>query len=260
MNPKWILALMAVVFAYGVVKKMTAPDSAPVTASAVADAENHAPTPVPPSGGEASWPPVIEGGVAAAAPTANYYVVLDGSGSMSRRECADNGRKIEVAIDAVRRFIQSIPAEANVGLAVFDRRDLSERVPIGANNRDAIAAALTGVRAGEGTPLKSAISLGYEKLTAQAGAQLGYGEYHLVVVTDGKPDPASEDPTEQVNDILARSPIVLHTIGFCIDDDHVLNQPGRAYYVSASNPGELQQGLQSVLAEAQTFDATKFER
>jgi Ca-activated chloride channel family protein len=52
--------------------------------------------------------------------------------------------------------------------------------------------------------------------------------------------------------------VVVHTVGFCIDEDHVLNQPGRTYYTAASNPDELRQGLQAVLAEAPNFDATKF--
>jgi hypothetical protein len=96
-------------------------------------------------------------------------------------------------------------------------------------------------------------------LTDQARSQLGYGEYHLVVVTDGEPDPDSEDPTPVVEEILEQSPVVLHTVGFCIDDDHVLNQRGRTFYAAATNPRELREGLQAVLAEADTFDATQFQ-
>ena len=278
MNPKWILILLVLVFAFGVYKKLTGPDSRPDpvdsasvpvnvdTSNRQAGTQDSATLPIEkrPAPSEqprvATWPPVSEGAVASAAPTVNYYIVLDGSGSMSRRECSGDGdsRKIEVAIDSVRRFVAAIPAGANVGLAVFDRKDLSERVPIGANNREAISQALTRVRAGESTPLKSAIRLAFDKLTDQASAQLGYGEYHLVVVTDGKPDPQSEDPSKAVREILATSPVVLHTVGFCIDSDHVLNQPGRTYYTAASNPEELQRGLQSVLAEAPNFDAVKF--
>jgi hypothetical protein len=265
MNPKWILVLMAAVFVYGVAKKMTRPEPLVGTPMSVSteqapDDEDKDEVAQPPTLGEPdvdAWPPVGDSGSVSSA--VNYYVVLDGSGSMARRECAgEGGRKIEVAIEAVRNFVKEIPVEANVGLAVFDLRDLSERVPIGADNRDAISQALGRVRAGEGTPLRSAVHLAYDRLTKQASKQLGYGEYHLVVVTDGKPDPREEDPTEEVNKILADSPVVLHTIGFCIDPDHVLNQPGRAYYASASNPEELQSGLKSVLAEAPTFDAATF--
>lgn len=268
MNTKWILILLALVVAFSVYKKVTAPDPSDTVTTDVGSVATQAETerateslaPAPEESLTSAWPPVLEGVVAAAAPTSNYYIVLDGSGSMSERECTgDSGsRKIEVAIDSVRRFVAAIPAGANVGLAVFDRRDLSERVRIGDSNREEISQALTRVRAGAGTPLKSAIRLGFDRLTAQASAQLGYGEYHLVVVTDGRPDQESEDPSSAVGDILSTSPVVLHTVGFCIDENHVLNQPGRTYYAAASNPDELQQGLQAVLAEAPNFDTTKF--
>ena len=53
---------------------------------------------------------------------------------------------------------------------------------------------------------------------AQRIAQLGYGEYHLVVVTDG--EATGEDPTRRRRtDPDRESPVVLHTIGFCIGDE-----------------------------------------
>jgi hypothetical protein len=61
-----------------------------------------------------------------------------------------------------------------------------------------------------------------------------------------------------VKEILAQSPVVLHTIGFCIDSDHVLNQPDKTFYASATDPEQLESSLKAVLAEAPVFDATKF--
>lgn len=213
-----------------------------------------------------SWPPLAQGAPPQvdmnAAGAANYYVVLDGSGSMQERHCSGNTNKIQAAVKALYKFVDSVPANANLGLAAFDSKGTSERVALGAGdvNRADVRRALDKVRAEGGTPLKSAISLGYEKLLDQGRRQLGYGEYHLVVVTDGVPDPASEDPTEVVQDVLAHTPVILHTIGFCIGEDHVLNQPGRSFYVAANSPEQLQQGLGAVLAEAPSFDATKFNQ
>jgi Mg-chelatase subunit ChlD len=208
----------------------------------------------------AAWPPLRDG-VASAGPSGdfNYYIVLDGSGSMLGHECGDGSTKMEAAVRAVRGFIDATPATANVGLAAFDRRGISERVALGVGNREALTAALQQIQAGSNTPLNSGIRIGYDKLTDQARAQLGYGEYHLVVVTDGRPDPSSEDPTPVVQEILRESPVVLHTVGFCIDSSHVLNQQGRTYYASATNPQELQASLQAVLAEAPTFDVARFQ-
>ena len=209
-----------------------------------------------------TWPPLLEqgapGAASAARPTINYYVVLDGSGSMKETECGGGKRKIAAAVSALDQFVSQVPKEANVGLLVFDDAGISERVPLDQGNHAAVRAALQGVRAKGGTPLKSAIAEGYDKLLAQARRQLGYGEYHLVVVTDGKPEPSDEDPSELVGTLLATTPVVLHTIGFCIGTDHVLNQPGRSYYVAAESPEQLLQGLSAVLAEAPAFDQTQF--
>jgi len=214
---------------------------------------------------EDSWPRLDpQAGAAAAAGAnlfaANYYVVLDGSGSMEDVECSAGKRKIEAAQDALRAFADSVPADANLGLAVFEQRGLGERVPlgVGAGNRRAFARAVAQVQAGAATPLRSAIELAYDRLLAQGRRQLGYGEYHLVVVTDGAAT-QGEDPTRVVNRMLAESPVVLHTIGFCIGSHHSLNQPGRAYYQAADNPEALRQGLDAVLAEAPAFDVTAFD-
>jgi Ca-activated chloride channel family protein len=77
------------------------------------------------------------------------------------------------------------------------------------------------------------------------------------VITDG--EASHEDPRDIVNQLIAESPVVLHTIGFCIGAEHSLNQPGRTVYQSADNPQELAQGLAEVLAEAPAFDVKKFK-
>jgi len=71
-------------------------------------------------------------------------------------------------------------------------------------------------------PLSVAIEHGYKALTKQASLQLGYGEYHLVVVTDGEANTGYE-PNKAVQSVLTESPVVIHTIGFCIRGSHSLN-------------------------------------
>ncbi|HSW14042.1 MAG TPA: vWA domain-containing protein [Solimonas sp.] len=221
-----------------------------------------------PQGGDPAapppWPMLQEGAAAPTAPqllaASNYYVVLDGSGSMQGAECAAGSQKINAAKRALERFVKAVPQAANLGLLVFDGDGISERVPLGSGNREAFVSALKRVQADGGTPLRSSIEKAYERLTEQGRAQLGYGDYHLVVVTDGDPQPADEDPTPVVNRLLAESPVVLHTIGFCIGTDHVLNQPGRSYYVAADSPQQLAEGLGEVLAEAPDFDVTQFQQ
>ncbi len=180
----------------------------------------------------------------------NYYVIFDGSGSM-------RGDKIQIAKQAFKEFVDLVPPDANLGLIVFDAKNASERVPLG-SNRKAILDEIDNVRAGGGTPLGPAAEFGYQMLTAQALKQLGYGEYNLVIVTDGE---ASDEGKlkRSVDMILKKSPIIIHTIGFRIKGGHTLNQPGRIFYRSAESYEDLRRGLEEVLAEAEDFAVDEFK-
>ena len=204
------------------------------------------------------WPPLDEQAEAPAGNplAANYYLVFDGSGSMAAQDCGDGQRKIDVAKDAIRQFAEQVPADANLGLYVFDRKGESERVALGADNRARFQEAVAGVSAGNNTPLKASAQFAYRQLTKQAERQRGYGEYHLVVVTDGVS--TDGDPMPVVRDILKQSPVLVETIGFCINERHSLNQPGLTSYRSANDPESLRQGLAAVLAEAPDFTADQF--
>jgi hypothetical protein len=207
------------------------------------------------------WPP-IEGNPAFIKSDAmlrrNYYVVLDGSGSMEDKGCSGGVSKFDSAVEALNAFFAGIPDDANVGLLVFDYHGFSERVPLGLNNRPQLRQALQHARPNGGTPLSKAVNAGYEALTRQAGQQLGYGEYHLVIVTDGEANPGF-DPTEEVNRIIDHTAIVIHTIGYCIGSGHSLNQPGRTLYSTADSAASLSRELQAVLAEAEAFDVSQFQ-
>jgi len=187
----------------------------------------------------------------------NYFFVLDASGSMSERKCSGEERKIDVAKRALLQFAQQLPADANLGGLVFDQQGVHSLIPIGTYEPATLRRALATVSAGGNTPLAQAIRQAYAALTQRALSQLGYGEYHLIVVTDG--EATGEDPRDIVDRLIAESPVVLHTIGFCIGDNHSLNQAGRTIYHAANSPRELEQGLQDVLAESPTFHVARFK-
>jgi len=225
--------------------------SAPQTAGAPAMAKGMTP----------AWPPTKEGQnatVAADLFAKNYYVVLDASGSMNERGCSGEDTKIQAARAALASFTESLPAHANLGLQVFDARGVQHRLNLATGNRPQFNQIVKEVRANAGTPLREAVRQGYARLGEQAAKQLGYGEYHLVIVTDGAAD-TGQDPTPMVNQVLAESPVVIQTIGFCIGPQHSLNQAGRTIYRAADNPEQLRQGLADVLAEAPQFAVTKFK-
>lgn len=181
--------------------------------------------------------------------TKNYYLIFDGSGSME-------GEKLRTAKKALLEFIKIIPVEANIGLLAFDDNGISERVKLG-RNRQELENQINSVTANRGTPLRSAIGMAYQSLELQGHKQQGYGEYHMVIVTDGEAS-SGEDPRNSVDSIIGYSPIVIHTLGFQIGQNHSLNQPGKTLYKSATNLEELSRGLENVLAESESFSVTNF--
>ncbi len=209
---------------------------------------------------EYSWPAIAQANnvqISASLLAQNYYLVIDGSGSMDEMGCSGDRKKIDVAKEAVNQFVDSIPKDANVGLLVFDDKGIGERVELSADH-DAVKQHVQNIVANGGTPLLEAMTRAYRAITQQGQKQLGYGEYHMVVVTDGEAN-TGQDPSKIVDTVLRKSPITLHTIGFCIGDGHSLNVPGLTDYRAANNPDELLAGLQSVLAESAEYPADKFD-
>ena len=188
----------------------------------------------------------------------NYYLVFDGSGSMKESNCSNGQAKISVAKQSVTQFISKIPSDSNIGLLVFDKRGVFERAVLGQSSKEQAVTQINLATAGGGTPLDAAISHAYKALSQQAQKQLGYGEYHLIVITDGVAS-KGQDPSNTVRKFIQESPVVLHTIGFCIAGNHSLNQAGLTIYKSANNPRELEQGLDSVLAEVNDFNVNTFQ-
>ncbi|NVJ58993.1 MAG: VWA domain-containing protein [Gammaproteobacteria bacterium] len=188
----------------------------------------------------------------------NYYIVFDGSGSMRDSACEGNGLKIDIAKNAISTFIDEIQPSDYIGLLAFDHKGNKERVGLAMQNRPQLKQAIRMLEASGGTPLKTAISEAYSALTKRAKQQMGYGEYHLVIVTDGEAS-SGERPDKIVSKIVKQSPVQIHTVGFCIDPSHSLNQQGIVNYQSASSAETLAKSLKTVLAEAESFDISEFD-
>jgi Mg-chelatase subunit ChlD len=177
----------------------------------------------------------------------NYIVVFDDSGSM-------DGSKIVDGKNAVKQFINNIPDGVNVAFSTLNkglRQGFTQ-------DKQMLLRAVSQVNAGGGTPLETSIKLGFHTITKQAQKQLGYGQFGIIVVTDGDPS-AGEDPTGIVNKLINETPIEVHTIGFHLGSNHVLNSPGRTFYTSASNVADLVNAMTSVLAESESFDVSEFK-
>jgi hypothetical protein len=188
--------------------------------------------------------------------TRNFVIIFDDSGSMAGRD-DDGNRKIDTAKNAVVEWSKSVPAGANVGLVSFHSGVWSLQLLTPASKEQLISA-VRNIEDGGSTPLSKAFEKSFFMLTKQGLKQLGYGEYTIVVITDGEANEAVQ-LNEWVHFVLDNSPIQIYTIGFGIGTDHTLNQPGLTQYRPAENLAELQKGLKEVLAEAETFDETEFK-
>ena len=191
--------------------------------------------------------------------TRNFYFIMDGSGSMrepTTRDCGGDQSfpdKISGARWAIKKFLENVPEEMNIGLYIFDRDGRREVVPLGKANRDAFLRAVDNIDAGGGTPLARAIQYGADQLVAQYKKQLGYGEFRLVVVTDGI---ANDIPEAAL--YAAKYGIPIYAIGLCVEANHPLRQFSVSYQ-AADNFADLSKGLSESLAELPVFDVTQFD-
>jgi len=198
--------------------------------------------------------------VGAASLTRNFYFIFDGSGSMSEalnKQCKGDrrfGSRLEGAKWAVEQFLPLMPPDVNLGLWVFDAYGNSERVLLGPDNRDTFLAEVQKTRPGGNTPLTESIEQGVNRLVEQRDKQLGYGEFRLIVVTDGE---ATGRPLPQAVDYARERHIPIYTIGLCIGEKHELRKYSVSYR-AADSIEALKHGLEETLAETNVFDPRVF--
>ena len=174
----------------------------------------------------------------------NFYLIFDGSGSM-------RGNKIKQAKKAITTVIKGLPKDYNLGLFIFDSRGTREEVALGPNNHNRIIAAVENSVANGGTPLGTSINTGVQKLAHQYRQQLGYGEFRLIVITDGESD--RNDPITRGTTPAARLGIPIYTIGFNVRG-HRLEQYS-AFFTTASDEAQLRAGLGQVFGELDSFES-----
>jgi Ca-activated chloride channel homolog len=195
-----------------------------------------------------------------AALTRNFYFIFDGSGSMSEslnKQCRGDkrfGSRLEGAKWAVEQFLPLMPPDVNLGLWIFDTYGNRERTILGPDNRAQFLTELQKTKAGGRTPLTESIQQGVDRLVQQRDTQLGYGEFRLIVVTDGE---ATGRPLAQAVAYARERRIPIYTIGLCLGADHELRKYSVSYR-AADSIDALKRGLEETLAETSMFDPQTF--
>jgi len=192
--------------------------------------------------------------------TRNFYFIFDGSGSMAEslsKQCKGDkrfGSRLEGAKWALGQFLPLVSRDVNLGLWVFDSHGNSERVALGSDNRAQFLTAIQKTRAGGNTPLTESIAQGVDRLVQQRDKQLGYGEFRLIVVTDGQ---ATGRPLPQAVTYAREHRIPIYTIGLCLGAEHELRKYSVSYR-AADSIEALKRGLEETLAETNVFDSQTF--
>ena len=191
----------------------------------------------------------------------NFYFVFDGSGSMKDAPPSSDGgdqkfhSKIEGAKWAVNEFMKSVPDNVNLGLFVFDSRGEREVLHLGSNNRQEFLKDINRVDPAGWTPLGDAISKGATALAKQYKNQMGYGDFRLIVITDGE---ANDSINKGIATALKYN-IPIYTIGFGIGPKHSLRKYSISYR-SADSAKQVENALEEAAAELDVFDATSFKK
>lgn len=173
----------------------------------------------------------------------NLVIVLDASGSMDDR-MAGGQQKMLAAKDALKQVLHNLPPGINVGLLVLPRGDWV--YPLGPRDDSKLVPAIDSIEAGGGTPLGEYLKIGTDRLLQARAQNLGYGNYRLLVITDGEATDGSLTD-EYVPDILSRG-IRLDAIGVAMEQRHTLATKVHSYR-NADDPQTLLQAVREVVAE-----------
>ena len=184
----------------------------------------------------------------------NFYIIFDGSGSMA--SYLDGEIKIVGAKKAIVKFLAQIPQDVNMGLYLFDDYGRREVVPLQPIDKERLLEAINESSPGGGTPLADAMIFATKQLRKQRQKQLGYGEYNLIIVTDGE---ASSIP--EASAIAVKNEISIYAIGLGIGNDHPLNDEKYVVsYTAADDFDQLTEALIEAVAESPYFDDQEFKQ
>ena len=178
-------------------------------------------------------------------------VVLDDSGSMGEGMPGTRGTKMDAAKAALRGVFAALPPGARVGLFALNTSSSSpgggyELLPIAEPDPGAVDRVLNNIRADGGTPLGERLEQATAALqTLRAARQ--YGDYRLLIVTDGEVSDA--DRLEAAVPRALGAGLTVDVIGVAMAGDHTLATRVDRYR-RADDPAALRAALEEVLAES----------
>ena len=159
----------------------------------------------------------------------NVYLIIDASSTVTESSCFGYGSKQQVMEASVFDFIDEVPGNTNLGVIRFDANGPNEITSLEPVNVTFLKPLLSDTKAGGQNPVAISVSYAYRALQKQAIQQQGYGEYHIVLLTDGGSDNANE-LLSVTRTISESSPVVLHAYDFCPRSDNPLSSTANIDY------------------------------
>ena len=179
----------------------------------------------------------------------NIVVILDASGSMQDKFSGDRTKsKMEAAKTALQEVLAKVPDDTQIGLLVFSGANIQNEwvYPLGPKDTQKLIAAIHLPQPSGNTPLGKYIRIGANRLLEQRGKQYNYGNYRLLVVTDG--EASDTDKVKHYTPEILNRQIRIDVIGVDMQTDHMLENIVDSYR-KADNPGELVAAVSQILAE-----------
>ena len=179
----------------------------------------------------------------------NIVVILDASGSMQDKFSGDRTKsKMEAAKAALQEVLSKVPDDTHIGLLVFSGANIRNEwvYPLGPKDTEKLIAAIHLPQPSGNTPLGKYIRIGANRLLEQREKQYNYGNYRLLVVTDGEASDA--DKVKSYTPEILNRQIRIDVIGVDMQTDHMLAKVVDSYR-KADNPGELVAAVSQILAE-----------
>jgi Ca-activated chloride channel family protein len=137
----------------------------------------------------------------------NLIMVLDHSGSMS-------GPKLSHLKEAVTRVIDQLTPQDTLGIIVFDEK-AKVVVPAGpVSDKEAMKAAVTGIREAGGTQMSSGLKLGLEQARQATGSLIS----RIILLTDGQTWGDAEE-CERLADEAGQAGIPISAFGVGAEED-----------------------------------------
>lgn len=172
----------------------------------------------------------------------NVYLILDASSTTTQSSCFGYGSKQQVMEAAVFNFVDEMPENTNLGVIRFDSDGPNEIASLAPVDVTFLKQLMSETKAGGGNPVAITISYAYKALQRQAMTQNGYGEYHIVLLTDGGIDNSNE-LRAATRTITESSPVVLHTYDFCPSSYNELSSMANVDYKPLLNDENLRNAI-----------------